>query len=159
MRAMISFRTGFIAGALVACALGIYLVWLWRPEHQVELHSAHLLRKIESRDWSGIEHTIGQEFHDDWGDDRARLLARLHEMLPFTRGMKLRVVAPDVSTEARDGKWMARVVVEGDNSEVMLEIKQRINSLAAPFELEWQRASGKPWDWKLIRVSNRELVL
>jgi len=32
-------------------------------------------------------------------------------------------------------------------------------SLGAPFELQWRRISGKPWDWKLIRVSNPELQL
>jgi hypothetical protein len=38
-------------------------------------------------------------------------------------------------------------------------IKERVNSIPAPFQLEWRRVSGKPWDWKLVRVSNAELVI
>jgi hypothetical protein len=29
-----------------------------------------------------------------------------------------------------------------------------VNKLPSPFELEWRRLSGKPWDWKLVGVSN-----
>jgi hypothetical protein len=53
----------------------------------------------------------------------------------------------------------ARISVEGDDSEVMAEIKQRINSLTTPFKLQWRRQSAKPWDWKLVHVSNRELQI
>jgi hypothetical protein len=154
-----TFRDGFTGGALLAFALGIYLVWLWQPEHQLRLHSAHLLRKIENRDWSGIENAIAPEYRDDWGDDRERLLERLREVRRFTRNMTIRALAPDISSAGRDGKWTAKVRIDGDSNEVMIEIKQRINSLAAPFELQWRRQSAKPWDWKLVRVSNRELKL
>jgi hypothetical protein len=41
----------------------------------------------------------------------------------------------------------------------MSEIKHRVNSLSAPFQLQWRRQSSKPWDWKLVRVSNRELKI
>jgi hypothetical protein len=155
----ITFGNGFIGGALLALALGVYLSWLWQSDHQVELHSAHLLQKIEKRDWAGIESAIGQEYRDDWGDDRERLLERLREVLRFTRDMRIHAVAPDVSSIGRDGRWTARVQIEGEDNEVMIEIKQRINSLSAPFELQWRRQSARPWDWKLIGVRNRDLVL
>ena len=40
------------------------------------------------------------------------------------------------------------------DNDVMELLDERVNSLPAPFELEWHRLSGKPWDWKLVRVSN-----
>jgi hypothetical protein len=143
----------------MAFVLGIYPIWLWQPDHQVRLHSAHLLEKVEKRDWSGIENAIALEYGDDWGDDRARLLGRLREVLPFTRDMKIHAVAPGISSQGRDAKWVAKVEIDRGNNEVMIEIRQRINSLSAPFELRWRRQSNKPWDWKLVHVSNRELVL
>jgi hypothetical protein len=36
---------------------------------------------------------------------------------------------------------------------------ERINSLSTPFDLRWRHVSGKPWDWKLIAVSNSQLEL
>ena len=95
----ITFRNGFIAGAILAVILGICLAFLWQADHQVELHTSHLLRKIEKHDWSGIENAIAQDYRDDWGDDRERLLTRLREVLSFTRNMKITAVAPDVLAE------------------------------------------------------------
>ncbi len=36
-------------------------------------------------------------------------------------------------------------------------VKERVNVLETPFELRWQQQSGKPWDWKLVRVMNAGL--
>jgi len=155
----ITFRDGFTSGAIFALILGIFLAWLWQAEHQIELHTAHLLGKIEAHDFAGIEKTIAADYSDDWGDDRERLLSRLREVLRFARNMKITAIVPTVSAEGRDGKWSARVQVDGDDNEVLSEIKQRVNSLPAPFDLQWRRQSAKPWDWKLVRVSNRELTL
>jgi hypothetical protein len=63
------------------------------------------------------------------------------------------------AVEGRDGKWSAHVQVDGADNEVVSEIKQHVNSLSVPFELRWRRQSAKPWDWKLVRVANRELTL
>ena len=41
----------------------------------------------------------------------------------------------------------------------MMLVKERVSSLTTPFDLEWRRMSAKPWDWKLVRVSNAELAL
>ncbi len=44
-------------------------------------------------------------------------------------------------------------------SDVMELLEERLNSLPTPFGLEWRRLSGKPWDWKLVRVSNPSLEI
>jgi len=33
-------------------------------------------------------------------------------------------------------------------------LDERVKKLPTPFELEAHHVSGKPWDWKLVRVSN-----
>jgi hypothetical protein len=48
--------------------------------------------------------------------------------------------------------------VEGDG-EVLELIKQRLNALDAPFDLEWRHTSGKPWNWQLVRVSNPDFSI
>jgi len=50
-------------------------------------------------------------------------------------------------------------MIDGDRSEMMELLKERVNSLATPFELEWRQVSAKPWDWKLVRVSNSALEI
>jgi hypothetical protein len=41
----------------------------------------------------------------------------------------------------------------------MTLLEQQINSVKTPFRLEWRRFSAKPWDWKLVRIENAELVI
>ena len=53
----------------------------------------------------------------------------------------------------------ARITVEADENEITALIKERVNHLDTPFVFEWRKASGKPWDWKLTRVSNDALEL
>ena len=155
----ITFRGGFVGGAILSVGLGIYLVWLWRPDHQLQLHADHFIRAVQERDWSAVQNAIAADYTDDWGDNRERLLERMREVLRFTRNMRIQAIAPYTLVEDRSGSWVARIKVEGDESEVMAEIKQRINQLTTPFKLQWHRQSAKPWDWKLVHVSNRELQI
>jgi hypothetical protein len=153
-----SFRDGFFLGAGFAILAGLYFAWLWQPQRQVRLHTDHLLRKIDIRNWNGLAADLSPDYRDDWNDDRALLLARLRELLS-ERG-KIDIIAhdADIRVEGRDAVFRAKITIEGDG-EIISMIKQRINSLSAPFELKWRRQSTKPWDWKLVRVSNSELQL
>ena len=69
-------------------------------------------------------------------------------------------VAASVQTDGRRGYWRATIMVDGrDDNEVMAVLKERVNHLQSPFELEWQHMSGKPWDWKLVAVRNPALTI
>jgi hypothetical protein len=65
-------------------------------------------------------------------------------------------MAPDsvVNAEARRAIWSGKITVYSSDDGVMDALDQRVNKLPTPFELEWHRVSAKPWDWKLVRVSN-----
>ena len=157
-RRPMSVRNGFYAGALLAFAIGIYLFQLWQPERQVRLHSEHLLRAIEQKSWPTIGEFIDPTYADRWGHDRDLLLARLRFVLPYARNLQLVLIASDAHAVSMEGNWSARVTVEADPNEVTALIKDRINTLDAPFDLHWRRF-GKPWEWKLVRVENAALEL
>ena len=154
----ITFRDGFVVGASLAIVAAIYFAWLWQAEHQVRLHSAHLFRNIDIKNWNAVAADISPDYRDDWNKDRALLLERLRELLS-DRG-KMEIIAHDseVHIEQRDGFFRAKITIESEGEMVSL-IKERVNPLSAPFELQWRHQSGKPWDWKLVRVSNAELQL
>jgi hypothetical protein len=155
----ISFRSGFYGGLIAALLLGLFLTWLWRPEHQVRHHTEHLLRAIEHQNWTAAADFIGSDYHDQWGDDRARVLERMREGFRYVRGAQINAVNPTVRIEKRRGIWTGKITIVGDQSEMMEVLKERVNSLVTPFELEWRRPSAKPWDWKLVRVSNSTLEI
>ena len=154
-----TFRNGVILGLLLAVVVGTYLFRLWQADRQVSLHSLHLLHAIEERDAAKIAQFVDENYQDQWKQDRATLLTRLRELLRYTRNLRITPIAPLTESEGREGKWSARVAIEADPNELTVLIRERVNGLATPFILRWQRKSGKPWDWKLVSVSNESLEL
>jgi hypothetical protein len=151
------FREAFYGGLAVALLIGLSLIWLWGPEHQIQRHSENLLHTIEKKDWAHFASFVGSDYQDQWGNDHGLILERTREAFRYVRTIRLTAVNPTVWTAKQTGYWKASITIDGDNGEVMATIKERVNSLAAPFQLEWRRMSAKPWDWKLVRVSNAEL--
>jgi hypothetical protein len=154
-RAMsISFRGGFLIGLALAFCIGLYLVWLWQPARQVKRHAENFLHAVERKDWAAAASFIGSDYQDQWGDDRARVLERMREGFRYVRGPRIVASNPGVQVEKRRAVWTGKIMVYSTDEEAMELLDARVNSLPAPFELEWHRLSGKPWDWKLVRASN-----
>ena len=153
------FRDGFYAGAGLALALAIYLMWLWGAEHQVRLHANHLLKAVESKNWTRLATFIAPDYQDQWRQDHAAVMERTRTVFSYVRAIRLVPGDPIVLAEKGRGTWQAKITIEGDNSELAALIKDRVNSLPTPFTLEWRRLSTKPWDWKLVRVSNPALEI
>ena len=138
----------------VAPCISVYLVCLWRPDHQVRLHTQHFFHAIDSRNWDTVAEFIGEDYRDQWGDDRIRFLERMREGFRWVRGSS--ITAPDamVHVETSQAIWTGKINLYSSDDGVMQSLDEHVNKLPAPFELEWRRVSGKPWDWKLVRVSN-----
>lgn len=150
----ISYRGAFYGVVALALCIGLYLIWLWRPEHQVRLHSENFFHAIDNRNWEAVVDFVGNDYHDQWGDDKTRLLERMREGFRWVRGSKILASNPAVRVELRRAIWTGKITVYSSDDSVMEVLDERVNKLPAPFELEWHRVSGKPWDWKLVRVSN-----
>jgi hypothetical protein len=155
----ISLRGAFYGGVAVAICVGLFLLWLWQPERQVKRHTENFFHSIERKDWTTASNFIASDYHDQWNNDRSRVVERMHEGFRYVRGLGISAFSVNVQVQQRRGQWLGRIWVDGSQSEVMELLKERVNSLPTPFELEWHRISGKPWDWKLLRVSNSALEI
>jgi hypothetical protein len=149
----ISFRNGVYAGLIIALIVGVYLIRLWQPERQVELHSTHLLAQIEKKNWKRVGEFIADDYQDQWGHDRSLVLERLRGVLRVLSNARIEANSPIVRTDSGRGHWTAKITINGTGEYAEL-IKTRVNSLDAPFELEWRRGTTWPWDWKLVSVRN-----
>ena len=152
-------REGFYGGVSVALVAALFLVWLWRPEHQVKLHTSNLLHALSHKNWPRFSAMIGDDYRDQWDNNRASVVERTREVFRYLNGVTFRTVAPNVRLEDRDAYWRANISIDGNDSEVMAVVQERINTLNSPFELEWHRMSWKPWDWRLVRVRNEQLTI
>ena len=132
----------------------MFLIRLWQPERQINLHTENLFRKIEQKNWTAVSDFIGADYSDEWADDRAILLTRTREVSCYLRNVRIAVVDPNLTVEQDHGIWRGKVTINGDGGEAMALAKERVNSLPAPFELEWRQIICKPWDWKLVRARN-----
>lgn len=154
----LDFRSGFYGGLSCAVLIGLYLVWLWQPERQVRLHTRHLISEIEQKDWPAVRAFIAEDYHDDWGHDREELLHRIREVVRYTRNFQISWNQERIELERQRGTWSATIKVEGEGDVVGM-IKERLNAVATPFELDWRRMSARPWDWKLTLVTNPGLSI
>lgn len=150
----ITLRGAFICGTALVISVGIYLLWLWRPEHQVRLHTEHFFRAIDGRNWDTVADLIGDDYRDQWDNDRTRLLERIREGFRWVRGSW--ITAPDAAVQVETPRaiWIGKINVYSSDDGVMQFLDEHVNRLPAPFALEWHHLSGRPWDWKLVRVSN-----
>ena len=154
-----TFRISFCAGGLFAVMIGLWLAQLWQAEKQVRLHSEHFVRQLEKRNWSAAGEFIANDYHDDWNHDRRAVLNRLQIVLRFFSSLTINQANPQVSENSPAGWWSAKVKLQGSGTDFAPEIISRVNSLTEPFVLHWRRESWRPWDWKLVRVSNPALEI
>ena len=154
MRVTITLREAIIGVLVAALCTGGYLLWLWRPEHQVCLHTEHFFHAIDGRNWETVADFIGEDYRDQWDHDRARLLERMREGFRWVRGSRINAANPSVQVETSRAIWIGKIVVYSSDDGTMEVLDERVNKVPAPFKFEWRRVSGKPWDWKLVRVSN-----
>ncbi len=152
-----SFKNGFFAGLFLAGIIATWLFQLWQPERQVALHSENLLLALQAKSWTSIEAAVAADYEDDWGHDRALALSRLRQVLSYSRNVRLQVSDAVVRQVGEQRYWRARIRFEADSDEVTDLVRARVNAVEEPFELHWRQQSWKPWDWKLIRVSNPAL--
>jgi hypothetical protein len=97
----------------------LFLIRLWQPERQINLHTENLFRKIEQKNWTAVSDFIGADYSDEWADDRAILLTRMREVFCYLRNVRIAVVDPNVTVEQDHGIWRGKVTINGDGGEAM----------------------------------------
>lgn len=150
----ITLRGAIIGVSTAALCVGLYLLWLWRPEHQVRLHTDHFFHAIDGRNWDTAAGFVGEDYRDQWEQDRRRLLDRLREGFRWVPGSAITAANPAVQVETSREIWIGKINVYSSDDGVMQVLDERVNRLPTPFQLEWRHVSAKPWDWKLVRISN-----
>ena len=154
-----SFRNGLYVGLVSAIAVALYLFQLWQPARQVELHTAGLLDAIQDGDWPEVTDFLAPGYEDQWGHNRETVVARLRMVARYARDLRIDTSDRVVIAAGEEGEWRGRVRADADQSEISAYLRQRLNQLESPFTARWRQQSWKPWDWKLVHVSNPGLEL
>jgi len=145
--------------AVLGFLLVLVLLGRWQPARQVRAHTEKLLAAVESKDWKRLEKLIADDYSDPWGQDKAVMQQRVHEV--FAQFFVIEIKAGEIAVEEADGQGIAKAPVSlvGRGGPIAELAVQRASTLREPFTFTWRQQSWKPWDWALTRVEQPELKL
>ena len=145
------------AAVAAVIALALFLLWLWKPERQVRLHTSHFLKAVERRNWDRAQDFLGLTYSDRWHHTRESAMADAREA--FRQFLFLTVQNHTDACDMEGDHATAHTVVRisGSGGPVAQLVMERVNDLHSPFLFTWRKASWKPWDWQLERVDHPEL--
>ena len=109
----LSLRDGLYSGLIAALLIGLFLMWLWQPERQVSRHSEKFLRAMQHKDWRRVADFIASDYKDQWGGDRALVLARTREVFQYLSNIQITASNPSVRFDHGTGHWQSKILIGG----------------------------------------------
>ena len=145
--------------SLVVITIALRCLWLWQPERQLLLHQAHLRSAVEDRNWARVERLVDPAYADRWGYTRETALRDARQWIGQFFALTVTATPAGDQLTACGGTVTERWSIDGTGTEMATMVKDRVNSLHAPFVFQWKHGSWKPWDWTLTRIDNTDLDL
>jgi hypothetical protein len=139
--------------------LALYSAWLWQPERQVRLHTAHLLKAVEGRQWKKVDSFVADNYSDRWSHDKEFVLRASNEVFSQFLFLAIQGQTLECEVSGSTGATHDRIKIAGSGGPVAELVIERVNRLRQPFVFTWERRSWKPWDWRLTRFDQPELEI
>jgi hypothetical protein len=155
----LSFSPRLLIGALLVIVLACVPLGLWhfQPKRQALLTWERLLRTVEKRDWVAVSGMMAEDYRDAWGQTRTEAVTRGSEGLAQFFWI---TINPEKSTwEFGPGRASvsARLQMDGHGTPLAQMAVDRFNQLKKDFQFAFRKESWKPWDWKLVSISQPEI--
>lgn len=139
--------------------LALYAAWLWQPERQVELHTAHFLKAVERRNWDKVQAFVADNYADRWGHDKEFVLREAREVFRQFLALTIQSTPGTPSIAGRDATHRSDLRITGQGSPIAQFVVEKVNTLRGPFVFTWHRTGWQPWAWQLTAVDHPELEL
>lgn len=128
-----------------------------RGTAQIDAKMRRLLSLAGQRKWLRAGHLLSASYQDAWGQDKATALRNATEM--GRHFLVLEILGTGaVSTRGAQGTWQGRLTFRGRGTAVGEMIFSRVESLQDDFVFAWRKENWKPWSWKLVSVTQPEIV-
>jgi len=131
----------------------------FQSERQLNKAFGRLVSSVEARDWKRVASMTAVDYADPWGMNRSQALEIGSEILRHF--FVVDIATGDLSISVGDGdqgEVRAVLRVGGNGTAIAQSVMAEANQLQQPFIFQWRKASWKPWDWKLVSVSQSEVV-
>lgn len=158
---MIRLPAGFLlwAAVLLGAVAVVWVVRLWSPERQAELHTVNLLERASRQNWDAVGAMIAPDFRDARGHGKAEALADAAELGRHFFAWRIGPLdRPMVEKEEDSMRVAARLGVYGSGTPVAHAVVEAVHELEKPFVFRWRKAGSWPWQWVLAELRQEELA-
>ena len=141
-------------------ALAVYLfAFRWKPENAVARSQARFLTAVAEADIRTYAEAIHPDYRDAWDLGRDDVIAGLQAVRRQFRSMEIQWLPESVTAEGESATVTGHIGLSGEgNASTRRAVRAVADAReAGPITFGWRRASGKPWDWKLVSVSHPTL--
>ena len=147
------------AVAVLALVWVVWLVRLWSPGRQAELHTLDLLARASKQDWVAVGNMMAADYRDARGHGKEKALSDAEEFGRHFFSLRIGPVElPTVRSEGEASTVSARLGVYGSGTPMAHAIIEAVHELEKPFVFRWRKSGFWPWQWTLSGLEQEELV-
>jgi hypothetical protein len=144
-------------GAILLAVAVLWAGFELMPGRRLARCQERLLQAAGDRNWNRVRELMADDYRDSWGQDRDQAVAQVSGVLGNFLVLEILSEGTAVDRQGREATVSARLRLRGRGNAVGEAILTHANALESQFQFAWTRKSWKPWDWKLVSVSQPEL--
>jgi hypothetical protein len=134
-------------------------------ESEFHATQANFWRAVEDRDWASISFVISPNYQDAAGYTRETGVGEARQALGnfLTLMVKDELLSEKVTRHPDDPKHRAVAVatiklrLDGNGMGASSLVVSKVNSISAPWIVQWEKTGPWPWDWHITEIHNDEL--
>jgi hypothetical protein len=116
-----------------------------------------LIKAASDRKWDKVKAYMADDYRDDWGNDRDQAVKAGSDVLKNFLTLEITEEDASIDRKGTEATVSSQLRLSGRGNALGEEIKERANSFQGHFRFAWSRKSWKPWDWKLVSISQPEI--
>jgi hypothetical protein len=144
-------------GAVLLAAIVIWTGLEMMPSRRLAKCQERFLKAAGDRNWKKVKEFMDDDFRSAWGQNRDEAVEYASGVLGNFLVLEILSEDTTVEREGPDATISARLRLRGKGNAIGESIMSHANSLESHFQFAWRQKSWKPWDWKLVSVSQPEI--
>lgn len=138
----------------------IWFVWPFLKSEKIQALDQHqrLVTVVGHRNWKLTLALLAEDYHDSWDMKREEAVSVGHEFLQSFIVLNLEWKTASVTIAGNIATITGEIKVSGNGFGYSQEIINKVNNLHEPFVFVWRKDGWKPGDWRLVSLTQPELV-
>lgn len=147
------------ASAVLLLAWVVWLVLLWQPRRQIELHTANLLARASAGNWKAVAEMAAPGYRDSWGHGRGESLGRAEELGRHFFTLQIAPVGPmEIGLGAETAANSVPLGVFGSGTPMAYAVIDEVREAGGVFVFRWEKSGPWPWQWLLVEAGHAGLA-